>query len=256
MIGYDGNGTIPPGGLKESFRAYRERVYGSAALGRFFGQGLLLTLFSCFPTAAGSILRGRIYRLILGGLGKKCYLEKNIRFFNPQRLRLGDRVFIGEGSFLDVGAAAGPVTVGDDSHVSRLVTIRTQLGKVEIGKKVNLGAGSFIYGFGDIAIGDYCLIANGVEIIGGDHAGGDLSRPMRFQGRSPNSISIGEDVWIGTRAVILGGVTVGGGAVIGAGAVVTADIPSRAVAAGVPARVLRFRGEDQPSGQSPLVPSR
>ncbi len=242
MTGYDGQGTIPPGGLRESFRAYRERVYGSKSLARFFGQGLLLTLFSSFPTVAGALLRGKIYRLVLGRLGTKCFLEKNLRFFNPGAIHIGDRIFIGEGSFIDVGRSAGPVVVGDDSHLARSVTVRTQLGKVEIGKKVNLGAGSFIYGYGDISIGDYCLIANGVEIIGGDHTVDDLSRPMRFSGRSPRPVTIGEDVWIGTRAVILGGVTVGEGAVIGAGAVVTSDLPPRAVAAGVPARVLRFRG--------------
>jgi acetyltransferase-like isoleucine patch superfamily enzyme len=244
MTGYDGEGTIPGGGWQESFRQYRERVYGSASLPRFLGHGLLLTVFSCFPTVAGSLLRGRIYRLILGGVGRKCFLEKNIRFFNPAGVRLGDRVFLGESSFLDVGREAGPITVGADSHLARSVTVRTQLGKVEIGSKVNIGAGSFIYGYGDIAIGDYCLIANGVEIIGGDHRVVDPSRPMRFQGRSPRPISIGEDVWIGTRAVILGGAAVGKGAVIGAGAVVTSDIPPLAVAAGVPARVLRLRGEE------------
>lgn len=247
MTGYDGEGTIPAGGFWESFRLYRERVYGSGSLSRFLGQGFLLTVFACFPTVAGSFLRGRIYRLILGGLGKKCFLEKNLRFFNPGGVWFGDRVFLGEGSFIDIGPTAGPVTVGDDSHLARLVTVRTQQGKVQIGKKVNIGAGSFLYGYGDITIGDYCLIANGVEIIGGDHTADDLSCPIRFQGRSPRSISIGEDVWIGTRAIILGGVTVGPGAVIGAGAVVTSDIPPRAVAAGVPARVLRLRGEEKGS---------
>lgn len=243
MTGYDGEGTIPTGGWRESFRLYRERVYGSGSIPRFLGQGLLLTLFSAFPTVAGSLLRGKVYRLILGGAGNKCFLEKNIRLFNPAGVRLGDRVFVGEGSFLDVDPWAGPVTVGDDSHLARQVTIRTQSGKVEIGRMVNLGAGSFIYGYGDITVGDYCLIANGVEIIGGDHTADDLSRPMRFQGRSEKGIAIGADVWIGTRAVILGGVSVGEGAVIGAGAVVTSDIPARAVAVGVPARVIRFRGE-------------
>ena len=241
MTGYDGEGTIPEGGLAESFRQYREKVYGSASLGRFFGQGLLLTLFSCFPTVAGSILRGYLYRLILGGLGKKCFIEKNIRFFNPSRLLLGDRVFLGESGLFDVGGSAERITIGADSHISRSVTIRTQLGKVEIGEKVNIGASSFIYGYGDIDIGDNTLIANQVEIIGGDHTFEDVTVPMRFQGRSPSRIVIGEDVWIGTHAIIVGGVTIGNGAVIGAGAVVNRDIPEYAIAAGVPARVVRSR---------------
>ena len=241
MVGYDGEGTIPGGGLAGSFRQYRERVYGSGSLARFFGQGFLLTLFSCFPTIVGTILRGYIYRFIFASLGRKCLVEKNIRFFNPSRLLLGARVFLGEGSLFDVGGTAEGITIGSDSHISRSVTIRTQSGKVSIGEKINIGSGSFIYGYGDIEIGDNTLIANQVEIIGGDHTFEDVTRPMRFQGRSPSRIVIGEDVWIGTHAIIVGGVTIGKGAVIGAGAVVNRDIEEYAVAVGVPARVVRSR---------------
>ena len=53
--------------------------------------------------------------------------------------------------------------------------------------------------------------------------------------------TIGNDVWIGQRVMIIGGVTVGDGAVIGAGAVVTKDVPPYAVVVGVPAKVIRYR---------------
>lgn len=49
------------------------------------------------------------------------------------------------------------------------------------------------------------------------------------------------DVWIGQRAMIMGGVTIGNGAVIGAGAIVTKDVPPYAIVAGVPAKVIRYR---------------
>jgi len=241
MTGYDGEGTIPPGGLVDSFRDYRRRVYGSESLGRFFGQGFLLTFLSCLPTIAGTVLRGYLYRMILGGVGSKCLIEKNIRFFNPARLVIRARVFLGENGLFDVGASADKITIGSDSHIARSVTIRTQFGNVEIGEKVNIGANSFIYGYGDIEIGDNTLIANQVEIIGGDHTFEDVTVPMRFQGRSPSRIVIGEDVWIGTHAIIVGGVTIGKGAVIGAGSVVNRDIPEYAIAAGVPARVVKSR---------------
>jgi maltose O-acetyltransferase len=52
-------------------------------------------------------------------------------------------------------------------------------------------------------------------------------------------VLIGDDVWIGTRALILPGVTIGSGAVVGAGSVVTGDIPERCLAVGNPARVIK-----------------
>lgn len=54
-------------------------------------------------------------------------------------------------------------------------------------------------------------------------------------------VTIGNDVWIGTRAMILDGVTVGDGAVIAAGAVVTKDVPPYAIVGGVPAKIIKFR---------------
>lgn len=56
-------------------------------------------------------------------------------------------------------------------------------------------------------------------------------------------IKIGNDVWIGARAIILDGVTIGDGAIVGAGAVVTKDVPAYAVVGGVPAKILRYRFE-------------
>lgn len=56
---------------------------------------------------------------------------------------------------------------------------------------------------------------------------------------------LGHDVWIGSRVIIMGGITVGRGAIIGAGAVVTKDVPPCAIAGGIPARLIRMRSADQ-----------
>ena len=58
-------------------------------------------------------------------------------------------------------------------------------------------------------------------------------------------VSIGNDVWIGTRAIVIDGVTIGDGAVIGAGAVVTHDIPPYAIVGGVPGKIIRFSDEER-----------
>ena len=61
---------------------------------------------------------------------------------------------------------------------------------------------------------------------------------------SKGDILIGDDVWIGERAVILSGVEIGRGAIVAAGAVVSKSIPPYAIAAGVPAKVVKYRFDD------------
>jgi acetyltransferase-like isoleucine patch superfamily enzyme len=103
------------------------------------------------------------------------------------------------------------------------------------------------------SIGAFCAIGPDVLIFG--QAEHPLDRPSAYPFRSEyfmadappaepltrGPVRIGNDVWIGSRAIILSGVSIGDGAVIGAGAVVTRDVPAYAVAAGNPAAVLRLR---------------
>jgi len=77
-----------------------------------------------------------------------------------------------------------------------------------------------------------------------EHGVDDLTQPIRLQPiQSRGDIIVEDDVWLGVGVKVLDGVTIGRGAVIGAGAVVTRDVPPLAIAAGVPARVIRLRGE-------------
>lgn len=63
--------------------------------------------------------------------------------------------------------------------------------------------------------------------------------------RTKGPIVVGNDVWIGTRAIILSGVTIGHGAIIAAGSVVTKDVPPYAIVGGNPAKVIRYRFSDE-----------
>ena len=101
-------------------------------------------------------------------------------------------------------------------------------------------------------IGHYCSIAADVEILlGGEHRYEYVSSfPFNVfheehaeieAFRSKGDVIIGNDVWIGRRAMILSGVTIGDGAVIAAGALVAKDVPPYAVVGGNPAKVLRYR---------------
>ena len=92
---------------------------------------------------------------------------------------------------------------------------------------------------GTISIGENVSISQEVIILTADH---DVNA-ADFAGRSLG-VRIDDYVWIGTRATILPGVTVGKGALIAAGAVVTKDVIPYAIVAGVPAKVIKMRRED------------
>ena len=121
-----------------------------------------------------------------------------------------------------------------------------------IGKNVNIEKGGYV--FPDTVIGDNSGIGVNCEICRGLTLGKNVimgpeclfystnhkfnPETRRFEGYTDISpIVIEDDVWIGRRAIIMGGVTIGKGAVIGAGSVVTKDVPPYCVAAGNPAIV-------------------
>jgi len=233
--------TIPNDGLKRNLWKYVMRVSGDRSLWRFLRQGLIFTLFSGFPTVIGSLLRSRVYRSIMGKVGSSCFIEKNVRFYAPQRIYLGNRVFIGEGSFIDAAHPGSEIQIKDAAHISQGVILRAVQGKIIINEMVSVGTRSVIYGADDVEIGRYSLLSNCVELMSGNHVYKDPATPIRFQGRETGKISIGEDVWLGAYVIVLPGVTIGKGSVIGAGAVVTKDIPPYSVAIGVPARIVKKR---------------
>jgi len=106
---------------------------------------------------------------------------------------------------------------------------------LEIGESTFINAAVSISAGVHVQIGSRCEIGPGVLIMDNDfHTAGDPSlRPASIP------VRIGDGVWIGARAIVLKGVTVGEGATIAAGSVVTSDVPPRTVVAGVPARVIR-----------------
>ena len=84
--------------------------------------------------------------------------------------------------------------------------------------------------------GFYSKNASGSYFFGFEH---------EFSSTDKKNVDIGADVWIGARAIIMGGVSIGHGAIIGAGAVVTKDIPPYAIVGGVPAKLIRYRFESE-----------
>jgi len=122
---------------------------------------------------------------------------------------------------------------------------------------------SYVGSFSEIVcadIGKYCSISTNCSIGLATHSTKNISTSPIFTSKKNgtgfswtevdsyielNRINIGHDVWIGKQVIIMGGIKIGDGAVIGAGAIVTKDIPAYAIAAGIPAKVIKYRFDQQ-----------
>lgn len=100
----------------------------------------------------------------------------------------------------------------------------------------------------NVIVGNYVMLAPECAILGGDHRVDIPDKPMIFSGR-PEVLPtiIGDDVWLGYRAMIMAGVCIGDGAIVAAGSVVTKDVDPYVIVAGVPAKKIgeRFSVEEK-----------
>lgn len=111
--------------------------------------------------------------------------------------------------------------------------------RLKLGPHAFVNEQCYLDASGGISLGAWSRLGPGVHIYTSTHPlDADLRRDTRTR-TTHRAVQIGRDVWVGGRAVILPGVTIGDGAVIGAGSVVTKDVPPGEVWAGNPARKLR-----------------
>lgn len=152
-------------------------------------------------------------------LGPDCVFEAGVLVFHPENIELGANVYVGHQTILK-GYYKNSLSIGDRSWI---------------------GQQCFLHAAGGIHIGEEVGIGPGVRVLTSTHAEAGRERSILSSPIDFAPVFIEDHVDIGVSAVILPGVRIGRGAQIGAGAVVAEDVPPYAVAAGVPARVIRQR---------------
>jgi len=196
--------------------------------------------------ARGTLLRTRLNRA--AGL---VLCEHNVRVLHAHHVSAGRDLNLEAGCQI-MGLSKRGIVFGDRCTVGRYAMIAPtnvfggEPGEgLRMGNNSNIGHFAFIGCSGFIEIGDRVLMGPRVTLLAENHLFDAPDLPIKLQGVQRSFINIGDDVWLGAGATVLAGVTVGSGAIVAAGAVVTRDVPVGAVVAGVPARVVRNRLENQ-----------
>ena len=202
-------------------------------------------------TTGLAFLRGLWRRPWLGGAQGMLFIGKHVTIRNPRLVNVG-RSFVAEDYTEIQGLSAEGVRIGNHVTMARYAMIRPSGyygGEIGVGFQIgdgsNIGAFAYMGAAGGIRIGRNVMMGPRVSILAEQHNFDRTDVPMKSQGTVRKGIIIGDDVWLGANCCILDGVTVGEGAIIATGAVVTKDVPPFAIAGGVPARVIRMRGEGE-----------
>ena len=112
---------------------------------------------------------------------------------------------------------------------------------IRAGQSFSINSGALIDGRGGVTIGDHVMIGPYAVIVSSDHDFRQSEKPMTACDHILKPVTIGNDVWIGAKAVVCAGVTIGDGAVVAAGAVVTENVEDFEIVGGVPARMISRR---------------
>jgi acetyltransferase-like isoleucine patch superfamily enzyme len=209
------------------------------------------------PNIPPGILIGKAMAVAIGlmrGLiltRRRLVLEPGARIGDPGRLRTsGGLIRIGTHSRIECTSREG-ISVGRNFKLgafSRMIASGTlsDLGcGIVVGDNVGISEFAYIGGAGGMRIGSDTIIGQYFSAHPENHAFSDPNRTIREQGVTRKGIEVGPDCWIGAKVTILDGVTLGRGCVVAAGSVVNASFPDHAVLGGVPARLLRMRGEQE-----------
>jgi len=172
-----------------------------------------------------------------GNSPKNVRIDLPRRIINPDRMFLGNNVFLGPGSFLIAVTRYPTMTM---EHPEKKQPLQRFNSKIIIGNNVTSTADLQIAAQSKITIEDDVMFASNIHINDALHGSENANEPYKYQKISRIApILIKRGCWIGQNVVILPGVTIGKYSIIGANSVVTKSIPDRCIAVGTPAKVIK-----------------
>ncbi|MDJ0569293.1 MAG: acyltransferase [Pleurocapsa sp. MO_192.B19] len=174
----------------------------------------------------------------LARYNSKGYIAPSATIYHGN-LQLGANIFIGDRVAILQYPAGGSIDLGARVHLHNDTVLQTSDGgQLTIGQDTHIQPDcQFFASQGSIHIGSEVQIAS--DCIFNSHPADRQGHQSKTSART--DIIIDDDVWIAHGVTVLPGVSIGAGAVIGSGSVVTQSIPTKAIAVGIPARVIKMR---------------
>ena len=204
-------------------------------------------LLSIIPGALGLFSRKIFWPRLFGSCGSNVMFGANVIIRHPHRIHLGNNIVFSEGCILDArnDESEMAIVINDDVILSNNVMISCKKGEVVIGDRTGINAQTIIQSTNQcpVTIGPDVIIGQQCFIVGGGSYNSDrLDIPIRLQGiKNDQGIVIEEDVWLGGKVTVLGGVKLGKGSIAAAGSVVTKSVAPMAMCKGVPAKPFKMR---------------
>lgn len=207
-------------------------------------------IFVILYTKAISLARGMIFiKPFLKSSRGLVFKENGAKISFKYKISCGKNLLLKRCCHINALSNNG-IVIGDNFSLGEYAIIectgvlKTIGESLEIGNNVGVNHYCYIAVRGSIKIGDNVIFGPRVSVFSENHNTTEIDIPIKDQGETRMDTTIGNDVWIGANSVILAGVTIGDGAIIAAGAVVREDVPSYAIAGGVPAKVLKYRNRN------------
>ena len=222
---------------------YSALVVGQPGFAALLKYEFVVTLAQAWPGAIGLALRKTFYPWLLGSCGRNVIFGQNVVLRHPHKIHVGDNVVVDDNCLLDAkGESNRGIRIGSGVFIGRNTILSCKNGDIELADGANIGFNCELFSASRVTIGKDVLMAAYGYVIGGDHDFPDPSVAVLSQSRKSAGVSVGDGAWLGAGAKVLDGVTIGDHAVIGAGAVVRDNVEPRAIAVGIPARVVSTRG--------------
>ncbi|WP_428929780.1 acyltransferase [Marinibacterium sp. SX1] len=229
---------------------YQDMVIGSRSLWALIRFELIM-LFTCsIPGALGLALRGKLYPLILGEVGRGVVFGRNMTLRHPHKIRIGDGVIIDDNVMMDAkGETNEGIVIAENCFVGRNSILSCKNGTIEMGRNANIGFNAEVFSSSRVVIGPDTLISAYCYVVGGgnyDPNRTDVPINRSLREDRATGITLEGNIWVGTHSILRDGADIGAGTVVAAGSVVNTPMPGWSIVGGTPAKVIAQRPDPAP----------